>query len=194
MKKLITLIISAALLIGAFTCTASAATIEDVIAAVAANPLLSYLEADVRNVARNYDFTSEQCDTIIGLINAFNEDVDISIDDLGDINLGEMTAEDIVNKGVELMGDACGTLDFNMSVSTPTDDVKDTVITVTDKEGDVVHVLDLNVIRPTGFDASAVDLNSNASANNGIYVGMSVLFTAMLAVVLLELKKTRNAK
>ena len=92
------------------------------------------------------------------------------------------------------MGDACGTLDFNMSVSTPTDDVKDTVITVTDKEGDVVHVLDLNVIRPTGFDASAVDLNGAASANNGIYVGMSVLFAAMLAVVLLELKKTRNAK
>ncbi|MBQ8474817.1 MAG: hypothetical protein IJ499_04060 [Clostridia bacterium] len=193
MKKLITMIISAALLLGAFTCTANAATIDDVVAAVAANPLLSYLEADVRNVARNYDFTSEQCDTLISLINAFNADVDISMDDLGNIDLGSMSAEDIVNKGVELMGDACGTLDFNMSVSTPTDDVKDTVITVTDKEGDVVHVLDLNVIRPTGFDTTSICVDAPA-VNNAPYVAAIAVFAAALAVVLLQLKKAKADK
>ncbi len=181
MKKTLVLVLSLMLLLVAFagTFSVSAATQytkENIVAKLSESPIYKYVKGDITNLTRTLNATPEQLNKLYDVANRF---VQLGIKDKGGSAHHYTKAE--IDSVLNLIDEACDVLGYTYTfkASAKAQHKNDIVLSVFDASGKQVYSFDGDVIKQTGFDATAV------------FVTVSALGVALLAAAVLVAKKAR---
>lgn len=181
MKKTLVLVLSLMLLLVAFagTFSASAATQykkEDIVAKLSESPIYKYVKGDVTNLTRTMNATPEQLNKLYDIADRF---VKLGLKDKGGSAHNYTKAE--IASVLALVDEACDVLGYRytFTTSTKTKHKGDIVFNVYDANGKQVYKFDGDVVRQTGFDATAT------------FVTVSLLGCTLLAAAAVLAKKAR---
>lgn len=181
MKKTLILVLSLTLLLVAFagTFSVSAATQytkENIVAKLSESPIYKYVKGDVTNLTRTVDATPEQLNKLYDIADRF---VKLGIKDKGGSAHDYTKAE--IKSILALLDEACDVLGYSYTFTTSAkaQHKGDVVLSVFDAAGKQVYKFDGDVVKQTGFDATAT------------FVTVSTLGVALLAAAALVAKKAR---
>ncbi len=181
MKKTLILVLSLMLLLVAFagTFSVSAATQykkEDIVAKLSESPIYKYVKGDVTNLTRTMNATPEQLNELYDIADRF---VKLGLKDKGGSAHKYTNAE--ISSVLALVDEACDVLGYTytFSASAKSQHKGDVVLSVYDAAGKQVYKFDGDVVKQTGFDATAT------------FVTVSALGVALLAAAAFVAKKAR---
>lgn len=181
MKKTLVLVLSLMLLLVAFagTFSVSAATQytkENIVDKLSESPLYKYVKGDITNLTRTFDATPEQLNKLYDIADRF---VKLGLTDKGGSAHNYTRAE--ISSVLALVDEACDVLGYTytFNASAKAQHKGDVVLSVFDANGKQVYKFDGDVVKQTGFDATAT------------FVTVSLLGCALLAAAAFVAKKAR---
>lgn len=181
MKKTLVLVLSLMMLLvafaGAFSVSATTQyTKNDIVEKISESPLYKYVKGDVTNLTRTLDATPEQLNKLYDIADRF---VKLGLKDKGG-SASEYTTEEI-NAVLALIDEACDVLGYTytFTASAKPQHKNDVVFNLYDAAGKQVYKFDGDVVKQTGFDATAT------------FVTVSLLGCALLLAAAFVAKKAR---